>query len=76
MTPILDNGEKYEPLQVMRNIGRGARADGKVNSVRIMLIFRGSGGPYVLGIWIAEDKDLATHNILMVDKALGADESH
>lgn len=30
----------------------------------------------MLSIWIAEDKDLATHNILMVDKALGADESH
>lgn len=43
MTPILDNGEKYEPLQVMRNIGRGARADGKVNSVLIMLILGALG---------------------------------
>lgn len=51
MTPGLDNGEKYEPLQVVRNIGRGARGDDKkMNSVSIILSFSGSEGPYVLGI--------------------------
>lgn len=51
MTPSLNNGEKYGPLQVVRNIGRGARGDDKkMNFVLIMLSFSGSGGPYMLGI--------------------------
>lgn len=75
--PSLDNGEIHGPLQVMGNIGRGAWADDKkVNSVLIMLIFSGPGGPYVLGIWTSEDTDLVTHNILMIDIALGTDEGH
>ena len=44
--------------------------DREMDSVVLMLSFGGSGGPYVQGIWISEDRDLAAHSVLMVDKAL------
>lgn len=61
---------------MLRDVSRGTGSDDReMDSAVIMLSFRGSRGPYVWGIWISEDRDLAPHSILMVDKALGIAES-